>query len=290
MERDTVLAALRAEQLAAWSNPASPVSLGAVNWTPDFVLGSNVAALVLNGEIPSFLRRRLEAASESGLQVCCVCDLASITAPGNLEFLSKINAQVLRLGDDASSKIFLPLLKFLGVEQIPVEAAVRSALVRDGLAACAAASTNDLKGKTLEWLLHFMLSQVADFRIVACNYRTSTEELDAVVQLRTFDPRRCWAHWRAPIIVFEAKNRKQRQGQEVVSKLNTIMETKHGNCRLGFIVSLSGFTSDAHDQVLKLAMKEQNFVLLNGADLQRWADQSDFEEALNEIVLKAMLP
>lgn len=290
MDRDALLTALHAQQMSDWSNPSSPLDLTGVSWTPDFVRESEVATLVLNGEIPAYLRRRLQAASAHGFQIRCICDLTSITAHGNLEFFSGINAHVMLLSEDASSSVFLPLLKFLGVEQIPVESEVRSRLVRDGLNACATAKTNELKGKTLEWLLHFMLSQVSDFKVVACNYRTTTEELDVVVQLRSFDPRRCWAHWRAPIIIFEAKNRKEKQGQEVVSKLNTIMETKHGNCRLGFIVSLSGFTSDARDQVLKLALKEQNFVLLDRGDLQEWANASDFEEALNALVVKAILP
>jgi hypothetical protein len=290
MDRNVIIASLRENQLKDWVIPESPIQLNSLAWTPDFVSSDSVAVLVLGAEVQPFLQKRMRAAKDAGFLVSCICTLASLSASDNLELFSELDASVLLLDEGAVSSVFLPLLKSLGVEQVGVVPAVRSKLVADGLKRCNEATTTDLKGKTLEWLLHFMFSQVVDFRVISCNYHTTNEELDALIQLRTQNPEHSWAHKSAPYIVVEAKNRKDKQGQEVVSKLHTVIQTKAGNCKIGFLVSLSGFTSGAIDQRLKLAMSDITFVLMDGDDLQEWAGAVDYEDKLDEVVRKAMLP
>jgi hypothetical protein len=292
IDRDSLLSRVRVADFflsEGWEDPSGPLDLGSLRWAPSFVKQNSALAVILGTSVPNFLERRLRAARAAGIEMLCVVDLAALSSKAVLLLLSDLNARVSLVEDGVSLSQPMALLKFLGCEEFAVEPEGRRHLISNGLAACREASTSDAKGKTLEWLLHFMFSQVRDFRVRSCNYRTASEELDVVVQLTSWDPARCWAHLGAPFLIAEAKNRKERSGQEVVSKLNTIISLKRGTCKIGFIVSLSGFTSDAHTQVLKLAAVDRTFVLLNAADLERWGFAQDYDNELNEIVMEAML-
>lgn len=290
MDRNVIISLLQSGKLSDWEIPGQPLKLNGLAWKPDFVRGAQVAVLIVGAEIPSFLQKRMHAAKLAGHTLHCVCTIAAITSADNLVLFSELDAEILLFEEVAVSASFLPLLKSLAVEQIAVSREVRSKVVLDGLRRCEEAETAAMKGKTLEWLLHFMFSQVVDFRVVSCNYHTTNEELDALIQLRTLDPGHSWAHKGAPFIVVEAKNRKDKQGQEVVSKLHTVIQTKAGNCKIGVLVSLSGFTSGANEQRLKLSLSDITFVMMDGHLLQDWADAANYEDKLDEIVRTAMLP
>ncbi|MFP7721792.1 restriction endonuclease [Lysobacter sp. A3-1-A15] len=291
-ERDGLLAAIERSDFfleEGWSKPTRALDLGGVRWSPDYVNGSAALAIVVGNKVPSFLERRLRAAKIAGARLLCVVDWTALSSREALLLLSEVGAEVALIDDALAISPPLPLLKFLGVEEFAVDPDVRKELIRHGIEACLSASTSDLKGKTLEWLLHFMFSQVQDFRVRSCNYKTASEELDVVVQLTTIDGRRCWAHMSAPFLVVEAKNRSDKASQEVVSKLNTVISVKRGACKIGIIVSLSGFTSGASTQVLKLAASDRIFVLIDKKKLERWGFSDDYDGVLDDIVSEAVL-
>jgi len=271
-----------------WKRPLAPLDLGNIKWTPDYERPGWALATTLGPLIPPFLEKRMRAANAAGIRLLCVVDWTCLTSKENLKLLSAVGAEV-ALIDEGEISSPLPLLKFLGEMQVGVDPEVRRHLAKDGLARCFFATTKDLKGKTLEWLLHFMFSQIRDFKVKRCNYHTASEELDVVIQLTASDGSYCWSHLAAPILLAEAKNWASKAGQEVISKFNTVLHVKRGVCKIGFVVSLSGFTSDARTQVLKLAVESRTFVLLEKADLERWIEAEDFDEALNELVVAAML-
>lgn len=292
MERDTLLAQIQTAEFiksGGWIRPSEPLELsGGVRWTPDYCNGEGVMAILLGGELPAFMRKRLLAAHAANMAVLCLVDQAALGSAEVLEVLAAVCAEVSLVSDDGITDP-LALLKFLATNECAVDADTRRRLVEFGIAACRSAATNDRKGKTLEWLLHFMFSQVQDFRVIKCNYRTATEELDVAIQLSAINPQRCWADMSKPILVAEAKNWTSKVGQEIVSKLNTIISVKRGACKIGFVVAMAGFTSDARDQVLKLATEDRVFVLMDQQALERWGYAQDFDAELNAIVVEAIL-
>lgn len=291
-DRDKLLVKIREAPFFSqngWSEPDSPVDFETTSWLPSFVNNESAMAVIGDDEIRLFLRKRITAAHQSGMVVTCVVDMGPLASPESLEFLSSVDAQIVFVDEDSNISEPTPLLKALGQLELGVDSSARRTLIADGLERCATADTNDLKGKRLEWLLHFMFSQISDFRVVQCNYRTSTEEIDGVVRLSSISPARSWALLGAPHILIEAKNKKDRAGQEVVSKLNTIVQTKRGTCRIGVIVSLAGFTSPAKNQVLKLATEDRTFVLLSRHELEIWSSAADYDQALDDFVSAAML-
>lgn len=290
MDRKNLISELKSDRMRSWDIPSSPIKFESIAWTPDFISEKNIAVLTIGNEVQPFLQKRIIAAKEAGYTIHCICSLSVLSEAENLIFFSDVDAKIILNEQSASSLEFLPLLKALAIEQIAVDRDARSRLVSNGLQKCLVATTNDEKGKSLEWLLHFMFSQVRDFRVVSCNYHTTNEELDVLIQLRAINPEYSWSHKSAPLIIVEAKNRKERQGQEIVSKLHTIIQTKSGNCKIGILVSLSGFTSGASDQRLKLSMSDITFVMMDKDDLQQWADANDYEGSLDTFVRQAMLP
>jgi len=289
--RDEIIRRLQAENFFSadgWALPKKPLDLGGVSWTPDFIAGDAALVLIVGDHVPKFLSKRLLAACDQGISLVCAIDTVASSSIETIRLLSQVGAAISLLTDRGFSPP-LPLLKFLGTEQVAVSKDLRRELIDRGIECCYQATTNSAKGKTLEWLLHFMFSQVTGFRVRECNYRTASEELDIVIQLTTLDGARCWSHMSAPFLVAEAKNRQEKTGQEVISKLNTIISLKRGTCKIGFVVSLSGFTSDAHTQVLKLASVDRIFVLMDINILRRWADSLDYDSELDNIVSEAAL-
>lgn len=290
-DRDEILQCLGSERFlkdGGWTKPDQPLTLEGVSWTPEFVKGDAALVLLMGDQTPRFLRKRLLAARKGGITLVCAVDSIALSSSETIRLLSQIDASI-SLFTNRSFSEPQPLLKFLGAEQIAINADIRQELIDRGLQECGLAATNDKKGRTLEWLLHFMFSQINGFRVRECNYRTASEELDVVIQLTTLDGSRCWSHMNAPFLVAEAKNRQEKSGQEVVSKLNTIISVKRGTCKIGFVVSLSGFSSDARTQVLKLASVDRIFVLMDMDTLRRWASASDYDGELDDIVSEAAL-
>jgi len=272
----------------SWAVPAEPLQLSTIAWTPDLV-GDKKALCILDcGKIPAHLYRRISGSHDEKIGIHAACNLETLSISENLELLSNVDATIVYLseiGIDAPRS----LIKSLGVNDIAVAPETRRRLVDQGLARCKSATTNAEKGRRLEDLLHFMFSQVTDFKVLKCNWRTETEELDCVVQLRSKSNERCWSTLGAPLLVVEAKNQKSKIGQEVVSKLKTVIDGKRGTCRIGIVVSISGFTSDAQAQILRFSMDDKTIVLLSSGDLSSWAASSDYDGALEQMITAAML-
>lgn len=271
-----------------WQAPTAPCDFSSLKWKPDFVNQDAVMCIPGAPVIPHYLTRRIVAAANSGRCIVCVADLGILAHDSNVRLLSDVDADLVWLDENGKLNTRRRLLKTLAEELIPLSTELRTALVAKGIERCESASTASEKGKRLEQLLHFMLSQVKDFRVLKCNWVTRTEELDCVVQIRSFSSR-AWAMLRAPYIIVEGKNRAEKLGQESVSKLRSIIDGKRGTCRIGFLVSLSGFSSKAKDQVLRFSAEDNIFVLLGKSELVNWGNAGDYDEALESLVSAAML-
>lgn len=272
-----------------WAEPIDARAFGAETWRPDFVSATGVMCVHIGDEIKSYLGRRIRAAAESGQRITVVTGLDALTEPANIELLSAVDSSIVFVADDGVPHPPSPILKVLAEQEVLLDVSTRSSLVATALERCDLAITSNEKGSRLEHLVHFLFAQVPDFRVLKCNWRTLTEELDCVIQIRAALPTRCWSQLSAPYIVVEAKNRQEKTGQDSVSKLKGILDGKRKTARIGILVSLSGFTSDATDQVLRFSIDDKIFVLLSREDLRNLSRNDDLESALEKFVTKAML-
>ena len=272
-----------------WAAPKSPLTYGGVNWRPDFVRDSGVMCLLSGDDIPKYIARRIRAAAGDQYDVTCAAALEILTNNENIELLMEADASIIFVVDNGQIRKSKKLLKVLAEQEITLGSDLRRRLVELGLEYCRLAKSSHEKGKRLEDLTHFLFSQVSDFRVLKCNWKTRNEELDCVIQVRSFSSDRCWAVLGAPYLIVEAKNRAEKTEQETVSKLRSVMDGKRNTCRIGFIISISGFTSGARDQVLRFATEDNIFVLLEPEDILEWSSSEDYEEKLDEITSKAIL-
>lgn len=291
LDRETVRHAVARMEFFAdsgWHEPGEPHNFDGVSWRPDFVANDLVACIVAGDTIPAYVQRRMEAAYAAGKTICCVTDANVLCRGPSIRLLSSIDSSVCHISYDGVPQAPKRLLKVLGEQDMKVGPRERSELVQRGIERCQSAQSANQKGSRLEELVHFLFAQVSDFRVLRCNWRTRTEELDCVVQVRSVSQRRCWAAMSAPYIVIEAKNRGQKTGQPEVGKLRSVLQGKRGMARIGVFVSLSGFTSDAKDQVLRFAAEEYVYVLIDKECLCRWSAAEHYDDFLEELVTNAI--
>jgi hypothetical protein len=204
-----------------------------------------------------------------------------------LKLCADIDAHVIVVNDRRLPTLeplhFMAALAELGV---PVEQPLRSSLANKVLGIIEDGTPHE-KGRRLEALLAFLFSSVRDLRVVERNFETDTQEIDIVLQVDNFSNR----VWRmsGPLLLVESKNTKDATPQNVVSLLIHKIRGKRGACKLGFLVSLNGFTSDAMREELRISESENCVAMLDKDDLIALFEAEDLDEELEKIVRRAML-
>lgn len=271
--------------------PGVDLDLGSKRWRPNAVStdGTELLYVFLADQLPRFVRDRLALAAEVGLQSTLALNLASLFNPSIVELLVAVDADVIVLDDYVSSRQLnpRPLLAALADVEVPVSPDFRrniANVVWDRIAD----GTAYRKGKRLEALLAFIFAQIRDLKVVERNYRNETEEIDLVLQIDNFSSR-VWQKSGVPFILVEAKNRADKASQPMVSSLVTKLQTKRGNARIAFLVSLAGFTDDARMQELRFSTQDICVVMIDRLQLESMLAAANIDEQLEELVRQAML-
>jgi hypothetical protein len=271
-----------------WVAPDEALPLGSTAWRPHLVHKDRGDLLYvhLSEQIRPFLVRRLEAAKALGRSVHVALELTSLYDPDTLIVLGTLDAAVHLVGLP-SVREGRHVLSVLADEGVPVENDARAALAttawelrREG--------SNYQKGRRLEGLLAFLLSQVDDFRVRERNFRGETDEIDIVVQLDRISTR-CWYSSGVPFILVEAKNWKTPIEQKEISSFIFKIQTKRGRCKIGLFFASGGFTQGAGLQELKLATTDLVVVLIGPSEIEQWISHGEPDEYLEHLVSDAML-
>lgn len=271
--------------------PGVELDLGSKRWRPNAVStdGTELLYVFLADQLPRFVRDRLALAAEVGIQSTLALNLASLFNPSIVELLVAVDADVIVLDDYVSSRQLnpRPLLAALADVEVPVSPDLRrniANVVWDRIAD----GTAYRKGKRLEALLAFIFAQIRDLKVVERNYRNETEEIDLVLQIDNFSSR-VWQKSGVPFILVEAKNRAGKASQPMVSSLVTKLQTKRGNARIAFLVSLAGFTDDARMQELRFSTQDICVVMIDRLQLESLLAAANIDEQLEVLVRQAML-
>ena len=123
-----------------------------------------------------------------------------------------------------------------------------------------AKSTNDLheKGKLFEELFALLIQIDGSFILCERNVKTKSEEIDIVIQSGTTSP--FWSRVSSPLILLECKNWTNKVGaKEVRDFAGKIQNRPRLLCRIGFLIAVSGFTSDAKEELV--GYRARDFVL-----------------------------
>jgi hypothetical protein len=164
-----------------------------LRWRPSLVQQAPPAVLYVHllSRVPNYILDRLVAAVSSGYKAHLALPLSALYEGELVEKLVGIDAAVHVLDGMEPSAPRRTLLA-IARRDIRVEPTRRTNLAVTGWSLARQAVTNDVKGRRLEALVAFLLSQVSDLRVIDTNLRTETEELDVVVQRRGLGSF-CWS-------------------------------------------------------------------------------------------------
>ncbi len=275
--------------LGGTSDSGEVFRLGTCSWKPDFLTADGKLVHVQRTlRLPSYAKKRLLESQEKGIESILVIPSVFLHVEALIRFITAHDILVSVVDEEWNCSTPAGALDVVARE-VTLPAELRTKIASNALALCLEANTNALKGKRLESLLSFLLSQVDDLEIHSTNLRTKTEELDVVVRTRGVG-RRSWQLQGANFIIVEAKNWSSKVGQSIVSTLLTKLMGKRGNCRIGILVGLGGFTSDAEMQEIRFAGHgDITICFIDRVKLKGWIEAADFDAFFEGMIETAML-
>lgn len=276
-----------------WVKPERPVELpSGQKWLPHLVDRDRNKVLYVHrtADIRDFLVKRLRSASAGGFSVYVALELSSLYSGDVLRKLVEVDANVVLLDSETSrSNAAAHVLAVVGDNGVPVAPEVRREIALNCWNRLGAGSSAE-KGRRLEALLAFLLGQLSDLRVIGRNYRTSTEEIDIILQIDNWSAPRCWHESGVPFILVEAKNWSQKVDQGEVSKFVSKLLTKRGRSRIGILFSPSGYTADAVRQEERLGQSQSlNVALFASEEIESWINAQESDDFFENVIRQSML-
>lgn len=234
----------------------------------------------------SHIVARLKAARDLGFEMHVALNLAALYETRVQILLSEINAFV-HLIDGRVVHAGVHHLDALTKHQVAVAPLARTTIARANWAR-RGDGTNQEKGRLFEALLAFLFEQVGEFTVVERNYRGDSDEVDIWLQIGKWSTS-CWQEDGVPFILVEGKNRVETAGAPFVLHIKGQLREKRRRTRIGILCSSSPFSSDAVNEVIKLAESEYSVALLGPTELEAWIDSQNPTKYLEDQIRKAML-
>jgi CheY-like chemotaxis protein len=142
------------------------------------------------------------------------------------------------------------------------------------------------KGKLLEDLMVAVLRTIKGFHQAQPRRKNNIEEIDILVQNGSEDP--VWVKEGAYLLV-ECKNWSGHIGVDELRQFLYKLQHRFQRCRLGFFVSMNGFTGPFKDALLAERKHETLVVLVTGEDIGRLVAAADRSEVLKKLHMRAIL-
>jgi hypothetical protein len=145
-------------------------------------------------------------------------------------------------------------------------------------------STSKEKGDLLEDLITQVFTSQKEFK-VKTNVRRKGEEIDLVVINKMQDP--FWAALHSPTILIECKNQAKKVEPKDLRNFEVKILDRKGLCKLGAIISTSGFTKGCYVAATKCGRDGYNIILIDNKLLQkRIENKLSTADWLEEIILE----
>lgn len=269
------------------------IALGRVSWRPNAVSIDGSRLLYVAGSIglPPYVKERLRLAVENGVRPVIALTIRSLRQHDVIALLLELDSDVVIL----DSRIDGSLLKACSVFEAVVD---NNLLVPGEVRRCVVEIVWDLlrsgspqaKGARLEGVLAFVFSQIPELSVTDSNYRNETEEIDLVLQVRDSGSG-IGLLAEKPLLLVEAKNRKEKADQQVISVLMSKLETKRDSAKIGIVVSLSGFTADARNHELRYSASHQGrcVVMIDDMQLKALFVEDDLSRAFETLLREALI-
>lgn len=142
----------------------------------------------------------------------------------------------------------------------------------------AQAAKGQQKGRRLESLIAFLLSQIPGFQVVSTNYNTATEEIDIVVRNRRVGG--IFSAYSEPWILVECKNQKKRSSKDDYVSFATKIRNRRQAAAIGLFVSINGYTQDFRLESLRDSRERFVIAKLDSDDINKLVELSGEAAAL----------
>jgi hypothetical protein len=144
--------------------------------------------------------------------------------------------------------------------------------------------TTKQKGDLLEKTIVDMFSQEHGFG-VRNKHRRGDEEIDLVIVNRQLDP--FWLGLQSPVIIAECRNRTAKVRARDLRDFETKLRNSGPLCRLGLMVSTSGFTRECLTAIKRLSREGYRIVLVDQRSLNhRLVDNVASKDWLEALILE----
>jgi hypothetical protein len=145
-------------------------------------------------------------------------------------------------------------------------------------------STAKEKGDLLEDLITQIFASQKEFK-VKTNIRRRGEEIDLVIINKMQDP--FWTALHSPTILVECKNQAKKVEPKDLRNFEVKIIDRKGLCKLGVIISTSGFTKGCYVAATKCGRDGYNIILIDNKQLQkRIENKLSTADWLEEIILE----
>jgi hypothetical protein len=143
---------------------------------------------------------------------------------------------------------------------------------RDLLIRCEAASTAAERGRLLERLTELVFTSNRYFDLVDKRVSTGDEEIDLVVKNGVNTP--FWNALQSPLFFIECKNWKDSVGAKELRDFEGKLRNHARLVKVGFFVSMNGFTKEVANELKRGSRESQHVVLLERKDLDEYVASS----------------
>jgi hypothetical protein len=145
---------------------------------------------------------------------------------------------------------------------------------RDLLKQCDCEMPSFQRGKLLEELTELIFTSNNSLELIGKRISTGDEEIDLIIKNNIDRP--FWMAFQLPTFFVECKNWSSKVGSKELRDFEGKMRNHAKFTKLGFFVSVGGFTKDVADEMKRLGRDDYHIVLLARAQLDEFAN-SDVE-------------
>jgi hypothetical protein len=145
-------------------------------------------------------------------------------------------------------------------------------------------STRKEKGIKLEEMIQTIFSVQEGFEVKK-NLKRSDQEIDLVVINRIKDP--FWTALQSPLILIECRNRRGKFQAKDIRDFEIKLQNYSGMCRLGIVISTSGFTKECFTVAMRCSREIYRILLIGKQELEnRVENPVDTRTWLENLILE----
>ena len=139
---------------------------------------------------------------------------------------------------------------------------------RELLSECLEEEDKYKKGKVLEELIEKLFTSNNQLDLVDKRVKTGDEEIDLVIRNNIDRP--FWLSFNSPMFLVECKNWGKKIGTSEVRDFEGKLRNHSTMAKIGFFVSVNGFTSEVKNELKRAERDKIKIVLLNYDDLEKY--------------------